>query len=66
MRNIYYCFFFLVYLIEDIIKCHVYIAGPEKLKKLFKEKTGRDELYSNFANYGKIPYGYTTVKSFVF
>jgi len=44
------------------INCHVFIAGPESLRKIFKEKNGRDELYSNFANYGKIPYGYTTVR----
>jgi len=40
---------------------HVFIAGPESLKKIFKERNGRDELYSNFANFGKIPYGYTLV-----
>ena len=49
----------------NIIKSHVYIASPKELQELFKLRTGRDEIYSNFANYGKIPYGYNTVILFI-
>ncbi len=55
------CYCFWLFFIFNFISSHVYITAPVKLKEIFKEKTGRNELYSNFANFGRIPYGYTTV-----
>jgi len=51
----------VISLIINYVRGHVSIAGPAKLREIFKAKTGRDEIYSNFANYGRIAYGAHTV-----
>jgi len=51
----------LLVLIIEVIKSQVLITSPKELLTYFKKKTGRVEIPANLANFGRIPYGYTTV-----
>ena len=51
----------VLYSIITLIKTQVYISNPPALNDFYKKQTGKDYISLNYANFGRIPYGYITV-----
>ena len=51
----------LVAILIDLFKSIVVIEGPQELMKYFNSKTGKDNITANYANFGRIPYGFQIV-----